>query len=256
METKEKLMKAGVVLLVVLSLLGIAKIFSEARAYRFIGSDNSRVATITVNGQADQMVVPDIAHISFGVTSEAAEPKLAQDDAAKKNNAVIAFLKENGVAENDIQSNLALYPKYGNRAAVTCFGCPVNQDIVGYTASYQLQVKVRDLTKVGDLVAGVARLGVTNISGPNFIVDNEEDYRDDLRAKAIADAEAKAKRLAKDLGVKIVRVVDFNEAGGPIYYGKAMMNQEAGMGGDSVVPQVLPGENEIISSVQITYEVR
>ncbi len=248
-------MKAGVVLVSVLSLLVVVMIFSEVRAYRFIGSDNSRVATISVSGQAKKSVTPDVAELSFGVMAEAREAKTAQDEAAKKNNAVIDFLKQSGVEEKDITSNVSLYPNYGNRATVTCFGCAVNQEIIGYTASYQLQVTMRNLDQVGTLVAGVTKLGVNNMNGPVFTVDDEEAYKADLRAEAIADAEAKAERLAGDLDVKIVRVIDFNESGGPIYYGKAM-SLEGGMGGDSVVPEILPGQNEIVSSVQITYEVR
>lgn len=251
-------MKMGAVFLGVLSLLAVVMIFSEVRAYRFIGSDNSRVATISVNGQAKKNVVPDVARISFGVTVEAKDVESAQNDAAKKNNAVIEFLKGAGVAEKDIKSNVSVYPRYGNRMlAPTCVGCEQNQEIIGYTANYQLEVVVREIANAGKLVAGVTGLGVTNLNGPYFTVENEDMHKADIRAEAIADAEIKAARLAKDLGVKIVRVVDFNEAGGPIYFGKTIMANEAfGMGGDSVVPDIQAGENEIVSSVTITYEVR
>lgn len=260
MDTKDKLMKMGVVFLGVLSLLVVVMIFSEVRAYRFIGSDDSRVATITVNGEAKKNVVPDVARISFGVTVEAKDVESAQNEAAKKNNAIIEFLKKAGVAEKDIKSNVSVYPRYSNQVEVNCFAAPcppARQVIIGYTASYQLEVVIRDLTKAGELVAGVTGLGITNLSGPYFTVENEEIHKADIRAEAIADAEIKAERLSKDLGVKIVRVVDFSEAGGPVYYGKTMMDNEAfGMGGDSVVPDIQAGENEIVSNVTITYEVR
>lgn len=258
METKDKLMKAGVVFLGVLSLLAVVKIFSEIRAYRFIGSDPSRVATITVQGSAEKMVAPDVARLSFGVMSEAVDLPTAQSDAAKKNNAVIEYLTSAGIDKKDIQSNLSFYPRYGEQARTNCFAlpCPVNQVIIGFTASYQLQVTVHELAKVGELVAGVTKQGITNFNGPNFSVEDEESYKADIRAEAIAEAEAKAKRLAKDLGVRLVRVIDFNEAGGPIYYGKAMSFESYGMGGDSAVPEVLPGENQVVSNISITYEVR
>ncbi len=265
MQTKDTLMKMGAMFLGVLSLLVVVMIFSEVRAYRFIGSDDSRVATITVNGQAEKMVAPDVAEISVGVVAEAKDVKTAQNEATKKNNAVIDYLKSAGVAEKDIKSSYALYPQYGqNRSCprvisttemyVPCVDGP--STIVGYQARYTLQVVVRDLAKVGEILAGVGNLGANEISGPYFTVENEEVHKADVRAEAIADAEVKAERLAKDLGVKIVRVVDFNEAGGPIYFGKTMANEAYGMGGDSLVPNIQAGENEIVSSVNITYEVR
>ena len=75
--------------------------------------------------------------------------------------------------------------------------------------------------------------------------------------KAIKDAEEKVRALADDLGVKIIKIVNFNEGGGPIYYGRSLGVSEAAFSLDKGVesPQIPVGENKITSFVTITYAI-
>ena len=77
-----------------------------------------------------------------------------------------------------------------------------------------------------------------------------------IASDAISDAQAKAKKLAKSLGVKLVRVVNFYDNTGSIpYYGEAM-------GGDvfkttaAIAPSIAPGENKTTVEVTVVYEIR
>ncbi len=102
-------------------------------------------------------------------------------------------------------------------------------------------------------------VGVSDLSGPNFSIDNEENLQAEARKKAIDDAKAKAEALADDLGVKLGRVANFSEGGrygGPIYYGKEMMAVDSSTGSAPAPANIPKGENTISSDVTITYELR
>src|SRR5581483_3202372 len=97
-------------------------------------------------------------------------------------------------------------------------------------------------------------LGVQNINGPDFQVDDPTAVQDEARGKAIDDARTKAETLAKQLHVRLGKVVSYNENGGyfpqPVYAaaGKAM---------DAATPPSLPtGTNETDVTVSVTYEIK
>lgn len=260
MESKDRLMKVGGVFLIALSVLVVAKIFTELRTYRFVGSDGLQIATITVTGEGEEVSKPDVADVYFTVLTEDKDAVLAQKNNSETMNKAIAYLKEQGVDEKDIKTvGYNLHPKYQYVNEIRCVGCPPSgrQDVVGYQVRNSVQVVVRDLESVGEILAGMGSLGVNDISGPNFRVDQPEAIIALARAKAIADAKKQAEVLADDLGVDLVRIVSFNEGGNPnMFYAK---NTAFGMGGDAeiaVAPTIAPGENQITSSVSITYEIR
>jgi uncharacterized protein YggE len=132
-----------------------------------------------------------------------------------------------------------------------------NQVISGYTASESITVKVRAVDSASKIMQDLGIAGVSDLSGPNFAIDNEDGLKAEARKKAIDDARAQAVVLAKDLGVRLGRVSSFNESGGgyPMYYAKdAMMGISAV---SAPAPAELPkGENTISSDVTITYEIR
>jgi hypothetical protein len=108
------------------------------------------------------------------------------------------------------------------------------------------------------MLEAVASAGVTNVSGLTFTIDDRDALMREARQKAITEAKGKAEQLAKDLGVRLVRIVNFSENGGgqpPIYFSKDMA---MGMGGaePESAPTVPAGENRFTSNVSITYEIR
>ena len=120
---------------------------------------------------------------------------------------------------------------------------------------------MRDTEKAGDILSGVGNLGVNTVSGLSFTIDEEDKLTAEARGKAITDAEGKAKELALQLGVSIVRIVGFNENSGgysSMYMKRDVMMAMDAMGGAEMAPAPsLPtGENKIVSNVSITYEIR
>lgn len=216
--------------------------------------------TITVDGMGKATAIPDIATVSFSVLGEGTNASTAQDEATKKNNVALAVLKEKGIAETDIKTtSYTISPKYAYPQPCYTQPCPYYEErIVGYTVNQSTQVKIRDTAMVGDILSALGDAGVSNLYGPNFQVEDEDNVRAEARAEAIEEARAKAEVLARDLGVRLVRVVSFSENGGGYpapYYDRAF-----GLGGAAesvkVAPDIALGENEIVSQVYITYEIR
>ncbi|HEY4832316.1 MAG TPA: SIMPL domain-containing protein, partial [Waddliaceae bacterium] len=99
-------------------------------------------------------------------------------------------------------------------------------------------------------------LGATNISSLQFVIDNPDAVDAQARDLAIADAKAKAQVLAKSLGVRLTKIVSFDESSNqPIVYPLAMA-ATSGTSAPAVVPQLPVGQNTITSNVTITYEIQ
>jgi uncharacterized protein YggE len=100
---------------------------------------------------------------------------------------------------------------------------------------------------------------VSNVSSLSFTIADEGGVQADARKLAIDEAQEKAEKLASDLGVQLVRIIGFHEEGGgqpmPFMRAMAMDMEEVGMGG-SMEATIPAGENQIVSRVSITYEIR
>jgi uncharacterized protein YggE len=265
-EHQKNLYRGVLAFLVVLSLFFVVKILSEMRAYGMMGGSENRVITLTGHGEVS--AVPDIANVYFTIRKDGATVKEAQEAVAVVEKSALDSLKANSVEDKDIQtSNASFNPKYeyrySTKSLVPCnqYGCPPRPGsnvIVGYEAYESITVKVRDTDTVGKIMQDLGALGVTDLNGPNFAIDNEDGLKAEARQEAIEDARAKAKVLAKDLGVRLGRVANYSENGNypmPMYYAKdAMMEQASnGVGAPATLPK---GENTITSDVTITYEIK
>ncbi|MBI3888260.1 SIMPL domain-containing protein [Candidatus Nomurabacteria bacterium] len=281
---KSRLLKAGFVLLIILTAYYATKIITEVKGYNYIGGGATASNTMTFNGTGDVSGTPDLATISFTIQEDATLAKDAQTKVTTKEAAVLAFLDKSGIAKKDIKTeNYNSYPKYEYRnsicpqypavpmmnsgsvssgsGAVSSYVpvyCPPGKSILtGYEVSENISVKVHDLTKAGDIVSGITNVGISNLNGPSFSIENQDKLTEQARKIAIDDAQAKAKTLASDLGVHLVRIVNFSENGN-----YPMMYASKGMALDSVAPSAAPspilptGENKITSNVSITYEIR
>lgn len=265
-QEKNKLAKIAVVLGTILSVFVFVKLINEIKTFSTIGRGDTPINTIVVSGDGEVYASPDIASLSFSVRDTKKTVAEAQAEVEKKIAASLAFLKESGVDEKDVQTTgTTFYPQYqyyDNTCRIDVgldySYCPPAKApvITGYEMSETVSVKVRAIDNVGKLIAGLGNIGVTDLSGPNFAIDNEDVLKEEARGEAIAKAKAKAEALAKDLGVRLGDIVSFSESGNsPVYYyGKA----EMGMGGAAPMADmsVSQGENKVVSNVTITYEIR
>ena len=270
-QNKKILFKMLFILMAVVSVYFAVKIFSEIKKDNMLGQ-SSTPATISFFGHGEVTAVPDIANIYFTITKDDKTVKDAQAGVAEIEKKALDLLRAKEVADKDIKTNNAsFYPKYKYGIPV----CPpravdigidgiANQVpscsdatvIIGYTASESITVKIRNTDNVGDIMQSLGTTGVSDLNGPNFAIDKEDALKAEARKKAINDAKQKAKVLAKDLGVRLIKITSFSESGNyPIMYGKAEMMFDGVA--PSATPAVIPkGENTISSDVTITYEIR
>ena len=258
---KSRIFKSVLTLLIIVSAFFAVKIISEIKNYRFIGGGIAASNTIVFDGHGGVSAIPDLATISFTIRESASNVKDAQAKATTKETVALAFLEKTGVAKKDVKTeSYNSYPKYNQVSP--CYpgiGIPCNTDsptIVGYEVSEYVSVKVRDLTKAGDIVKGIGAVGISEISGPNFSIENEDSLKEQARKMAIDEAKNKARSLAGDLGVRLVRIVNFSENGNYPRYSKEFLLADSVSSGATPAPALPTGENKITSNVTITYEIR
>jgi hypothetical protein len=118
-----------------------------------------------------------------------------------------------------------------------------------------LQVKIRDLDKVGSIIQAATQAGANQVGDLQFTLDDEDALKAQARSDAIAQAKEKAKNIAAELDVRLIRIVSFNENDTMPYYGKYDMVAEYGIGGSGPALDIETGENRISVTVNISYEI-
>jgi uncharacterized protein len=161
---------------------------------------------VVVIGEGSVSVAPDYAEINGGVTTRGKSVKEATDANSKLMAAVTSALMDAGVAQKDIQtSRFSIQPLY------------VSPDphgeakLSGYTVSNQVNVTIRDIGKVGDVLDRLVAAGVTNVGNIEFLHANPSKILDQAREAAVADAKRKAEIYAKASGVTLGRVAWITE---------------------------------------------
>ena len=216
--------------------------------------DNEPPARIMVNGEGTAELVPDMAVLQLTVTREADTARQALDANSEAMTQVIKALRDQGIAERDIQTaNFGIQPRYvypqpktqGEREAPR---------IVGYTVRNGLSVRVRDLGKLGAIMDQSVTLGVNEGGNIMFTNDDPSKAIDEARARAVKDATAKAKTLATAAGVKLGRVLEisensYNPSPAPMMRAEMMVAKSA-----DAVP-VAAGENSYQVMVSMSYAI-
>jgi uncharacterized protein len=249
------------ILLAIVSLFFVVKFINEIKASKYIGYDSQYQNVIYVSGKGEVKAIPDIASLNINLSKEGITAKEAQKLLNESITKTLDYLKLQKIEDNDIKSEYGgLNPKYSYEKEICyTYPCPYKEPkIVGYTATQSITIKVRDVDKANEIRTSLAGLGITDISGPTFSIDDEDFYKNVARAKAISDAKIKAQTLAKDLGVKLGKIVNFSENDENLYptVSRAeMMSDAVGMKA-TPAPELPKGENTITSNVTITYEIR
>ncbi len=223
--------------------------FGPAKKY---GDSLMPARTISVSAEGKVTVSPDIAKLSFSVVSEGLDPKVLADDNNQKMKAAIDFVKSQGIDEKDIKTtDYNLSPKYEYDEETR------ESSISGYTFTQTVLVKIRDLDKTADILAGLPPLGINQIGSISFDIDEPEKYLSDARNQAFDKAKEKAAAMAEKNGAKIVRVINFYEYQPLTYYGTKAVS---GLGGAEsaapIVPQIEPGSQEVTVQVNVVYEIK
>jgi len=216
--------------------------------------DNEPYPRIMVNGEGRAELVPDMALLQLSVTRDADTARQALDANSAAMAQVIKALRDQGIAERDIQtSNFGIQPRY-------VYPQPKAQGerepprIVGYTVRNGLNVRVRDLAKLGAIIDQSVTLGVNEGGNIMFTNDDPSAAIDKARAGAVQDATARAKTLASAAGVKLGRLLEISEntydlAPAPMMRAEMMASDAA------AAAPVAAGENSYRVTVSVSYAI-
>jgi uncharacterized protein len=220
---------------------------------KYVETRDREIPLITVSGEGKASVVPDIAALNLGVQTGRKQTAADAMTMLKRSmDAVFVAVKQAGISENDIRTEqFSLNPAYDWSSG--------RQTIIGYEAIQSLRVKVRDLDKVSAVIGAATAAGANQAGGIEFTVDDPEQTRAKARRDAIAQAQAKAVQLAKDLGMRLGYIRNFSESGGGYYPPVLMRGYSADAAQNAAEKMEIPlpaGEQDLNVTVSITYDLR
>ena len=215
-----------------------------------VGTPTQRGITVVGVGTANG--TPDVAHITVGIETQGASVQQAVDDNKTKMTVLLSALKALNIADKDIQTSN--YSVYSQRESVPSPTGNGDNGPLTYHVSNQVNVTVRDVTKLGDVLDKVVAAGANNIYGVNFSVDDSSKLQADARTKAFADAKARAQSLAQLADVSLGDVVSVSEFGSGSSPIMDMKSAAMGLGGGGAPIQ--PGDLEVSMNVQVTFAIK
>ncbi len=213
-------------------------------------ADRQLPATVSVTGQGMVNVPPDTATVTVGIDVIRPDLGEAQDEAARQATAVIDAVQAVGVEDNDIQTanySVNILRDYSESGDPT--------QVNGFEVMNQVNVTIRDIDAVGDLLDAVVGAGANSIYGVQFFVDDPRPASGEARTRAVEDATDKARQLAEATGMELGRVVSVSEG-----YASAppmpMLARGGGMADASAMETpIQAGTSQIIVDVSMTFEL-
>lgn len=204
--------------------------------------------TLTVTGEGNVTAAPDIAVAGAGVSSEAKSPREAAEANARVMSAVMNAARQAGIGEADIRtSRVAIAPVMANRPREG------GQQVVGYRATNEVQLRIRELGKVGEILDQLIAAGATNINGVDFGFAEPTKLLDEARNAAFADAKRKADLYARAAGAQIGRVLMITE--GEQSSARAPRFRAAARSASQPTTPVAAGEDTLSVDVTVAFEL-
>lgn len=232
-------------------VVGVLLFFIGQLVYESKVIDLQNNYQITVSGEGKIYAKPDVALVNLGVATEGSTTADVIDRNTKKMNAVIQAVKDAGVDEKDIKSTTYnLSPLYNwTEAAGRVFQ--------GYTLQQNIQVKIRDFTKIGEILNKATSSGANLANDLQFTIDDPEQFREQARTEAINQAKEKAKNLAKESGIKLGKIINVYENYNSYPVSYDLLKGYGGAATESApVPTIESGQQEVTITINLTYQIR
>ena len=206
---------------------------------------------ISVTGNGEILTPPDIALATFGIQTENADVKTAQQDNAKIMDQIISALVSAGIPREDIQTvSYTIYPVYDDTTRL--FG----QKVKYYQVTSMVQVTVRDIARTGEIIDIAVNNGANQVSSVGFSLSPEKEkaLRAQALTQAIANARSDADVTAAATGVTItgVKSVNVGSVYVPVYYDNRY-GSGAEMKTAAVPTPIEAGQITVTAQVSISY---
>jgi len=239
-----------------LGLAGLLGLISLALGpHAGVARADSPPSGITVQGSGSAQLPPDEAHVSGSVETQAGSPDDALNQNSQTMQAVIAAIKGLGIGDDAISTTrvtvdpLFSYPSSSNNQPAP------PPTIIGYRATNGVDVKVTDLTKVGDLIQAMVTAGINDFSGVSYTLQNPLQLQVMSLQAAIADAQQQAQAAASALGVKLGGVLNMTSTSNTEPVPAPRFAAAALAAPSPAPPPVMPGPQTGTTTVTVTYAI-
>jgi uncharacterized protein YggE len=223
--------------------LGLVAVLLAAPLSAFAQSEQ-KLPSVSVTGEASITTAPDIAVLQAGVTSQAKNAREAMAGSGKLMTAVLAVLKDSGIAEKDIKtSRLRLEPIYEPNKHPPA-------PIIAVEATSLITVRLRDVNQSADILDKMISAGANIVTGISFDVSDPSKLLDQARVEALADAKRKAEIYAKAAGVALGRPLSISEG----YISRPRSAEYLTRSAQASMP-IQAGEEKIGINVSVSYEL-
>lgn len=203
---------------------------------------------LSVSARGEAQRVPDVATLSAGVVTQAADANDALRANAAQMNRLMEAVARAGIEKRDIRtSGLGVSPQYRR-------GDGQAPEISGYQANNMVSLTVRDIAKLGQVIDALVASGANQVHGPQFEIGEPDEAYDEARRAALQTARARAGLYAEALGLQIRRIVSISEGGGFMPPPMPMMGMRA-LSADAESSPVSPGESTLSVSLDVVFEL-
>ena len=165
-----------------------------------------QIRQISVTGVGHVSATPDLANVTLGVeaTARTSREALATNSAAMTK--LIAVLAEQNVEARDIQTTqLSLFPRFENRNSNSV------PRVVGYQATNLVQVRIRNLEILGQILDAISEAGGNRIQSISFGLSNNEELLDIARQNAVKDGIRRAELYASAAGINLGQIISISD---------------------------------------------
>ena len=238
------------------SIIGVKAAFFAIVVIGFSGlaaaqDGDGSARSIVVIGQGEAAGPPDRATINAGVQTLAPTVVESSEETQVIIERIMQALREEGIGDTDIQTaDYSIWPEQQVDPRGTG-----EITITGYRVNNTVRVTVKDIERLGKVLAAVTNAGANAIHGIGFSVEDTAALEERARAAAMADARTRAEALAELAGVKLGNVLRISMSPGGSYP-IPMMGGRLEMAQSASVPGISSGQLSIAVQVQVTYEIR
>jgi len=218
---------------------------------------SSRATLVNLSSSGKVYYQPDLAEVSVSVITKGADPKVVQAQNDTKMTGLIEYIKSAGVKAEDIKTaGYNLYPEYAQNEE----GGLDTLKIAGYTLSQNIVFKVRDLSRVPEIIGALPGQGANSIDGVGFSLSDEktEELKAQAMEKAVSKARQELEKTKTLYGFRSARLLNISSY--PVYSPTLYRTEKLGlgMGGDvgSSISPIQPGTGELEVQVSLVYELK
>lgn len=231
-----------------MAIAAVGTIASAAHAADVQISTAGPVVELTVMERVE--ADPDLVTVGAGVTTDAPTAVEAMRQNSAEMRKVVDRIKSLGVPERDIQTtgiNLGARYDYDQQTQRQVFR--------GYQASNRVSVKLREIDETGEVLDALVVAGATDISGPDFSLENDTAAKAQARQSAMQRAQTQAMEYARLAGYSGLRLLEVNETMTDYAPPRPMMRQAMAEGAADASAPVQPGLVSTAVNVTVKYEM-